>query len=391
MRSLTRCVSAIVVGVTAWSNGIAQSSDPLAANAAPSTTELTFSQMRSVSSPCIATRVVWSPDSQHFAVLGSQRNVCLHEQRGARLIREMPLPWGTFQGGLAYSPEGDRLYVGDDQVHEFRVIDGQELKAFGGIAIGNDKFVPIKQLALSPDGKALVVDYLPLANSQIRTPERLLVYDTATGELQREIDLKGAGISTAVVFSPDGKSLYFAGSDQLLDSHGVRQVGALATRTLLRRVSLSRDQQQDVARDIHVMRPTALATSASDRFAFTGTNTGGISDDLDTSSGKWVHTVNADPIRMFSLSDGSVLQTFSPVSGRVASLLPSASGNTLVSCQADMASSRTITVWDIKRSTPRYSIETSGSNRGPTMCALSPDEKHLLYAVGKDIRIIDFQ
>ncbi len=294
-------------------------------------------------------------------------------------------------GGLAYAPDGDRLYVGVDQVHEFRVNDGQELRTFGGIAIGNDKYVPIKQLALSPNGKELVVDYLPLANSQIHTPERLLTHDTLADKSPREIDLKGAGISTAIVFSSDGTNLYFAGSDQLVDSHGVRKVGALATRTLLRKVSLRTDEQQDIARDIHIMRPTALAISGADRFAFTGTNTGGISDDLDTSSGQWVHTVNADPIRMYSLADGSVVQTFSPVSGRVVSLMPSASGNTLISCQADVVSSRTITIWDIKRHTARYSIETPGSSRGPSICALSPDEKHLLYAIGSDIRIIDFE
>ncbi|WP_170935932.1 WD40 repeat domain-containing protein [Pandoraea sp. PE-S2R-1] len=390
MRSRTRRVIAFAVGIAASSSGIAQS-DPPSANAIPGATELVFSRMRTVSSPCSASRVAWSPDSRHFSVLGSKRSVCLHEESDARLVREIPLPSGTFMGGLAYAPDGDRLYVGVDQVHEFRVNDGQELRTFGGIAIGNDKYVPIKQLALSPNGKELVVDYLPLANSQIHTPERLLTHDTLADKSPREIDLKGAGISTAIVFSSDGTNLYFAGSDQLVDSHGVRKVGALATRTLLRKVSLRTDEQQDIARDIHIMRPTALAISGADRFAFTGTNTGGISDDLDTSSGQWVHTVNADPIRMYSLADGSVVQTFSPVSGRVVSLMPSASGNTLISCQADVVSSRTITIWDIKRHTARYSIETPGSSRGPSICALSPDEKHLLYAIGSDIRIIDFE
>ncbi|ALS61383.1 hypothetical protein AT302_17975 [Pandoraea norimbergensis] len=304
----------------------------------------------------------------------------------------MPLPWATIEGGLTYAPEGDRLYVGVAQIHEFRIGDGQELRVFGGIALGNGKYVPVRRFALSRDGKALAVDYPPMGNSQIHTPARLLVHDTTTANRSpREVDLRGVGISAAIVFSSDGKSLYFAGSDKRLDSRGMKMVGALATRTLLRKVNLRTDEQQDIARDIHIMRPTALAISGSDRFAFTGTNTGGISDDLDTSSGQWVHTVNADPIRMYSLADGSVVQTFSPVSGRVVSLLPSASGNTLISCQADVVSSRTITIWDIKSHTARYSIETPGSSRGPSMCALSPDEKHLLYAIGSDIRIIDFE
>lgn len=390
MRSLRHCAFAFAVSVVALPSALA-GAEPPSVSPKRDATELVFSKMRSVSSPCSATRVAWSPDSQQFAVLGSQRNACLHEVDDARLSREITLSSGTFLGGVAYAPDGGRLYVGLDRIHEFRVADGREIRAFGGVAVANDMYAPIKQLALSSDGMALAVDYIPLANSQTNSPERLIVYKTAANGASREIDLNGMGISTGIVFSADGRRLYFAGSEQLVDSNGVRKIGPLATRTLLRKASVQTDERQDIARDIHVMRPTALATSVADQFAFTGTNTGAITEDLDPGSGEWVRTVNADPIRMYSLANGRVVQTFSPVSGRVISLLPSASGKTLVSCQADMKFSRTITVWDVDRHTSRYSIETQGSERGPTMCALSPDEKHLLYASGKDIRIIDFQ
>jgi len=322
----------------------------------------------------------------------SGKGVCLHNVDDLRLTRQMPLPYGTYLGGLAYAPDGKRLIVGVVDVHVFRLTDGEALSTYVNEPIVNGHAAPVKQMALSPDGKVLAIDYLALAGDRKnQLPERLRLIDAATGATLREVDLDGRHVSTDMVFSADSKSLRFAGSETLLDRDGKRRIGFFSQRTIVQEVGVGVATQKTIARDIHTMSPTALAVSRDGRFAFTGTSTGAIQDTLDQDTGKWVHTENSDPIRMFSNDDGRLMQTFAPISGKVVSLMISASSETLVSCQFDVKTSQTITIWDVKTHTARYSLATPGKSRGPSACALSPDEKHLIYAVGDEIQVVDFQ
>ncbi|VVE30643.1 hypothetical protein PAQ31011_03649 [Pandoraea aquatica] len=321
----------------------------------------------------------------------SGKGVCLHNVADLRLKGQIPLPYGTYLGGLAYAPDGTRLIVGVVDVHVFRIADGEALSTYVNEPTVNGHAAPVKQMALSPDGKVLAIDYLALTgDGKNQLPERLRLIDAATGATLREIDLDGRHVSTDMVFSADSQSLRFAGSETLLDREGKRRIGFFSQRTIVQEVGVGVVTQKTIARDIHTMSPTALAISRDGRFAFTGTDTGAIHDTLDQGTGKWVHTENSDPIRMFAVSDGRLMQTFSPISGKVVSLMISASGETLVSCQFDVKTSQTVTVWDVRTRTARYSFATPGKSRGPSVCALSPDEKHLIYAAGNEVLLIDF-
>jgi DNA-binding beta-propeller fold protein YncE len=116
----------------------------------------------------------------------------------ARSARPVPLPPGTIARGLAFSPDGGRVYAvldaqsyGDLPLHSIDLTTGAAAPVAG--------VEQASSLALSPDGTSLHV----MAGSQA------IVLDPATGAVIRSVDSSaGSGFSSGFVVSPGGRYLY---------------------------------------------------------------------------------------------------------------------------------------------------------------------------------------
>lgn len=107
-------------------------------------------------------------------------------------------PFNHWVTSLAFSPDGQTLYVGGkDQVSAVNVAD-RTVKSTLSITVGQ-----VRSLAVSPDGKFLAAGGY----------QKLQVWDVAEAKLAH--DLKGhRGVITTAEFSPDGQNLATSSDDE---------------------------------------------------------------------------------------------------------------------------------------------------------------------------------
>jgi YVTN family beta-propeller protein len=94
-------------------------------------------------------------------------------------------------GSVALSPDGRRLYVGDEEKGQVAVVDMETrrlLKLFRTAA------APTRGLSLTPDGSALYV--------LVPSRERVIVFDTATGKVLARIRVGGRPQTAGVFIGP---------------------------------------------------------------------------------------------------------------------------------------------------------------------------------------------
>ena len=165
--------------------------------------------------------VAFSPDGLNLATseyetqgggLGVGR-VKLYPVAGgkSKLLGEFP----SYVNGLAFSPDGKRLYAAVDN-HSLRCLDTATAKELWK----NDHWA--RHLAVSPDGKMLASD--TYQDGPLR------IWNAATGEAVATLDAGKRSWPRAVAFSPDGKIVGIGMNDSV-------QIWDIASKKLLHRVA----------------------------------------------------------------------------------------------------------------------------------------------------------
>jgi WD40 repeat protein len=196
---------------------------------------------------------------------GGANRVVVYRSDGVEYAEVRRFKFGELElkqsGGMALSADGRRLAVLDmdeNTVHVFD--DGVENEAFRQRF---DGFGPIGQIALSADGRYLVVasQYLQGAVTRLKARTRLL--DTHEGRWETLLD--GAYVN-AVAFSPDGAYVGL-GTDE-----GVLHVFETAGREEGGAKPDARSPKEEIARLRHAGEVTAVAFSDDGRYVATASN-----------------------------------------------------------------------------------------------------------------------
>lgn len=210
--------------------------------------------------------IVWLPDGRILATTERSRSLTIVDTRGDMAVRAIPtdqqgthmvavaadgsraytanigsgtvsvidlaagtklrdIAIGGQPEGIALTPDGRTLWVGDNQGHRVVAIDTQSFERVAEVATGP---VPIRVLA-SPDGRWIVT-----SNAGAGT---LTVIDAARREVARTVPVSGTqqAVQVTILFSPDGARLYAAETGR----NEVAEVN-MATGAVLRRLPAGR-------------------------------------------------------------------------------------------------------------------------------------------------------
>jgi WD40 repeat protein len=169
--------------------------------------------------------VAFSPDGKRV-LAGTLHELKLWEAATGRLL------WTVGEAhSVAFSPDGTRVLSGSLMPGLRDAASGQLLRTFGQHPSGE-----VESVAWSPDGTRL------LSANQDGTVK---LWDAASGQLLRTF----AGLSSSVVFSPDGARVLCGGADvKLLDATTGRLLRTFAGHTdWIRSVGFSRDGTRAVS------------------------------------------------------------------------------------------------------------------------------------------------
>jgi WD40 repeat protein len=141
--------------------------------------------------------VAFSPDGKRFATGSADQTVKVWD---LQKDQEVLIPEGTTLGPTAFSPDGTRFVSGSGVYHALKgQYDGVEVKV-GDLQSGQEVLTlkghtnGVTSVCFSPDGKRI---------ASASSDETVKVWEAQTG--QELLNLKGAGVDIA--FSPDGKRI----------------------------------------------------------------------------------------------------------------------------------------------------------------------------------------
>ena len=160
--------------------------------------------------PTVLDDVAISPDGKTLFAVGNNNKAYVWDRATGKELHRLTGKNNNF--GLALSPDGQTVAIADNEgsVQLWEAKTGKPLRRFG------TKGRPIDALAFSPDGKTLACgDLAAVRNDGAGPPvgaSTIRLWDTATGRPLRK--LKGhTGNVTALVFSPDGRTLVSTSHD----------------------------------------------------------------------------------------------------------------------------------------------------------------------------------
>lgn len=379
-------------------------------------------------------RVAWSPDSRHFAVIGSKGSgdlkgysVLVYDASTQKVIKVFPVKQpGLIAGDIAFSPDGKYLAAGIGVIslwdaHTWQPVHDIEGPHERGFVGGG-----VQSIAFSPDGKSLAVLYESVAWPEtvvIRTREEAAVWakkeeaakkDGTFWEKRAKAEILSR-LSTIMAFDVETNKRIFVQTGPALTPEGGGHFTGNLTFTadgkylvtsrgerpsLLKLKSGMHDQIRTFLelRDprtghllkeiegIHVMEITAVAVSPDGKSAATGTRTLSKESTLNQPM-----IDNRDPVRLWSLAGGDKVMEYGPLRGAVRALAFSPDSNLLVSCQTDLEKKETLWIWDVasgqlieRVSTPRSGHEFFG-------CAMSPNGRFVALPVLGTIYLIGLQ
>jgi WD40 repeat protein len=155
-----------------------------------------------------------SPDGRQLATHANDEQLHLWDLAAQREIKPFPASKAQeptwFLGGLLFSPDGNRLVFGDSRSRSNRLIDlrtDQELTLTPPVGEG-DAIDGVSAMALSPDGRRLAIGY-GFSTSPI------YVWDLEAGTWLHKLAGHHAFVDS-LAFTPDGRTLASAGSDQTI-------------------------------------------------------------------------------------------------------------------------------------------------------------------------------
>lgn len=382
-------------------------------------------------------RVAWSPDSRHFAVIGSKGSgdgkiysVSVYDANTNKVIKTHPIKQpGSIAGDIAFSPDGKYLAAGIGVItlwdahtwQPVRDIEGPHERRFVGGRVDS--------LAFSPDGKSLSVLYKSVTWPEtviIRTREEAAVWakkeeaakkDGTYSEKLAQGEIL-SHLPTVMAFDVETKKRSFvqvAGMNPMSGQFGrftanlvytVNGQYLLVSRRELHKLKPGEHHQEETFlefRDphtgqivkeregLHAMGLTAIAVSPDGKYVATGTNTLSKTSILNPFTKNYDLIDNKDPVRLWNLASGEKVMEYGQLRGAVKALAFSPNGNLLVSCQTDLEKKETLWLWDVASGQLIERVTTPRSGHEFFHCAMSPNGRFVAFPVVGTIYLIGLQ
>lgn len=142
-----------------------------------------------------------SRDGTHLYATDGRESLLVLSVSAGRVVARIPV--GKFPAGVAVSPDGQRVYVANNQSDTVSVVDSVTYRVVATIPVG----VNPTGLAVSPDGQRVFVANTGRApgGSDAR-PGTVTVIAAATQQVLATVPVRGQPRSLAV--SPDGRRVY---------------------------------------------------------------------------------------------------------------------------------------------------------------------------------------
>jgi WD40 repeat protein len=293
--------------------------------------------------------------------------VSIWDVRTGALIRVLKGLKGNVQA-LAYSPDGRFLAVGhgmvtssDISVHVFQAGNEtvmQRLDPPRLITRDAPRGVgAVQSLHYSPDGQFLAVGFVGGA---------IGIYKAGTGNLQQSFRTPTA-IDGPMVYSPTGKYLAISeriiSEDYLFHRHLIHLID-VGTGEIVKTLSGHTDQV------------TALSFSPDGKSLVSGGNTGIVRGTLDKKTNQGIVQRNEDPIRIWDIGTGEIINELMGHTGAVQSLIFSNNGRTLISGSQD----KTIMMWNVE--TGALDATLTGHHDLVDSVVVTSDRKYLVSGGG---------
>jgi WD40 repeat protein len=303
----------------------------------------------------------WSPDGRTLATGGTDGQIRLWEVATGREARDL-VGHSNPAFGVAFSPDGTRLFSGDKTIWE--TTTGRGLRALARATSS-----PLG--TMSQDGRWLAE--LSLSNSQVK------LWDVAQGRPSFTLALSNDVIAQGAAFSPDGKVLavfYRAGQERSQSN---------AQQTAQSKPQPDERQQQPGAEDMKKAQKEMLKAMKRDPQALLNAAQSNpaelmkiLNPQLGTQPGMTTRPSNPEfQIKLWDVATGRELRALNGHAGPVKSIAFSQDGHRLISG----ATNGEVKIWDIESGREVNSLGAQGANAGSTMMAMTPLNQNEVKAV----------
>ena len=355
-------------------------------------------------------RATFSPDGRYVAFLGSRPEepshfaVTIYDSRSWRRVWMLPIstvrPFGDFEGGLAFSPDGQFIAAGIARISVWRLRDGALVNTIDGpYARGDFAAASLQGLTFDPDGRHLAalysfvfwpqtvmvrtredgVDLMEQAKRDIQLGKQdfvtrepvVMEFDAHTGaqlfstKLYASTPNRGnAKAMATIAYTPDGASIVASGAEY-------PPRGSTAPQQSDVFVAFIRHGSGDLVRSIHNVHAdmlTDFAISPKSDTIVTATSTG-----ASVYTGTLATVQNNDNVRTWRMSTGAKLDEFGPIHGPVKAIRVSSDGSRIVSCQRESDTQSVVKVWSIANKALVGSYPPPHHIPEFIICAISPD------------------
>jgi WD40 repeat protein len=373
--------------------------------------------------------VAWSSDNQYFAILqatGTSISVVVYSASTHEIIKELALKKSghysgdqepLYQGSVAFSPDGRYLAAGAGIVTLWNTKTWDPIRdILGPFSRGAHAAGAVKNVAFSPDGKAIAATYdaviwpeslkvdshedaaavaeLRKTDKSIQNAAAIMAFDIETTKRlfvykEEPYQNKSVLFSAGLTYSPDGRYLISSRREGIIGSAITSDDDPTKQFNYLTYLDSANGRVVKSIPEVHVMAVTALAVSHNGRLIASGTSTTDKDAIVNLRSNKWYAIENRDPIRLWDMTGGKQMVEMGPIRGGVKGLLFTPDDKILISCQTDKNDKETVWLWNAENGQLIDRVKTPRSGLDVKTCAMSPDGHTIAVPVANDIYLIE--